>query len=371
MKQKNTWLALLAALILFILASYFLIREEPEQYPPYVVESPAPMGTKGFYEWLDQTDVSVGKWSAHPSQLTDEYQNELLVMIEPPIISEQAEVDAYFDYIAAGNTVFIAKRNPTDLLQIETEHLGGIFENPNVIRGNENFEVISHSPVRLQPEQGAVLFEDNYGVVAWEQDYGEGKLIVVIEPDWFTNQLILEHDHLAAIFSLVDLGTYQRIYFDTYSHQSQLNRSIFTIYPDYLLVFSFGLLFITVLFLWMKGKRFGPVIQPRIETVRFSDERLTALANWYLRGRNYQEALNIQTEFLKQVIHEKSGAPMRVSWEERLPTLQRLLSNRSEKSVRDFVDGLEKVLHSDKVSKQAFVAWSKQIEQIRKEVEKG
>lgn len=370
-KQKKLWIMLICLLALFILISYFLIPDRPDEYPAYAVESPAPMGTKGFYQWLKQLDLPVEQWSAHPSQLADSPKDEVLVMIEPPIFTDVSETDGYLSFVEAGNTLIVAKHNPTGLFDIETNYSLELSDGPQLIQGTDQFEVMTNTYVRLVNEQDKILLEDDGGIIALERSFGDGKLIILLEPAWFTNQAILDYDHLQAVLGLVDFEAYQTIYFDTYSHESALDRSIFSVYPPSFFIFSLGLLLITISVLWMRGKRFGPIEEPRVATVRFSDERLAALANWQLKAKNYQEALLVQEKHLKQTIQERTGISSQLSWQELSPVLTRLLPNQTQQSITDLVKDLETLMVQSKISKQTFVTWSKRIDQIRNEVDEG
>lgn len=368
-KQNKLWLLSLSLFILFILVSYSLTREEAVDYPDYVVESPAPMGVKAFYQALEQIGLPVEQWAAPPLHLSEEGVGELLIMIEPPTLTNREEKEAYLNYVEAGNTLLIAKNNPSDLFDLETDPISSYSNQSKSLNGKKQFETVTNSPVRLSEAQGHVLLEDDQGIVALEQDYGAGKLVVTVEPDWFVNQAIVDHDHVEAILSLVDFSSFSMIYFDTYRHQSLRNPMVFTVYPDYFLTFSFGLIFIAILMLWKQGKRFGAIIEPREATVRYSDERLQALAYWYLKGRNYQEALRIQLDDLKVAVQERTGLSVHARMEEFIKRLDQLTAKETDASIKGFVEGLNKVLNEKEINKQTFVKWSKEIDQIRKEVE--
>src|SRR5699024_8055442 len=73
---------------------------------------------------------------------------------------------------------------------------------------------------------------------------------------------------------------------------------------------------LTLFWLWYQGKRFGPLRQPREATVRFSNEKTSALAAWYQRGRRYQDSIVIQADYLKLLLQEKWGIPYQQGWQE-------------------------------------------------------
>src|SRR5699024_5285501 len=111
------------------------------------------------------------------------------------------------------------------------------------------------------------------------------------------------------------------IYFDEYIHQSGNALSFTALYPNWLLMIGFQAFLFTILWLWYKGKRFGTVIIPREATIRFSDERIKALAAWYKRGRLYYDSFVMQADYLRILLQERWGVPYHKNWLEIAPTL--------------------------------------------------
>lgn len=124
----------------------------------------------------------------------------------------------------------------------------------------------------------------------------------MIEPSWFTNELILAEDHLEIIASVLSDKDFDRLYFETYHYLTGTKLTVLDITPDPILLLGMILITLVVMYLWFKGKRFGPALSLREQEVRFGDERIRALANWQIKGRNFHEALMTQVNFLKLTI---------------------------------------------------------------------
>lgn len=372
--EKKIWIWLVSLLFIFILFSFLLFKEGPEEYPAYISESPAPMGTKGFYTYLNQEELDVERWQGSPETLTQTEGNELLFMIAPPLFGDEAEQESYQTYMEAGNTIVLLRQNPDGMFDLDTSYIEEeITEESTTLNGIGTYEALLQSPFRITTvdDDNVLLMDEEGEAIAVERAYGDGKLIVITEPDWLTNETITENEHFDIVLNLVDFSSYSAIKFDSYVHGAGERISIFTLYPRWLLVFSLELIILTLLWLWLKGKRFGPIIEPREATVRFSDERLKALAIWYIKGKRYQDALKVQANYNKQLLQERYGIPYRKSWQDSLDAINRALTDMSTKEIENYISGLNDVLLKEKITKQEFVSWSKKNERLRKEVEEG
>ncbi|WP_112179907.1 MULTISPECIES: DUF4350 domain-containing protein [Paraliobacillus] len=372
--QRNIWIWLVSLLVLFILLSFFLFKEGPEEYPAYISESPAPMGTKAFYTYLNQEGFDAERWINSPESLAQTEENELLFMIAPPLFADEVEQESYQTYMEAGNTIVLLRQNPDGMFDLDTSYIEGeLTEESTTLNGIGTYEALLQSPFRVKTkdDDNVLLMDEEGEAIAIERDYGKGKLIVITEPNWLTNETITENEHVDIVLNLVDVSTYSSIKFDEYVHGAGERISIFTLYPRWLLTFTVELIILTLLWLWLKGKRFGPVIEPREATVRFSDERLKALAIWYIKGKRYQDALSVQASYNKQLLQERYGIPYRKSWEDSIDAIHRALTDMSRKEIETYINGLNEILVKEKITKQEFVAWSQKNDRIRKEVEEG
>lgn len=369
---KKTWIWLTVILLLFVIFSYFLVSKQPQEYPGYVSESPAPAGTKAFYTYLQDENIDIKKWEHAPGLLTGENKQEILLMIEPFYVTERAEMEEYIDYMEAGNTILLFKSNPEGMFDVKTNPvLTEAGENVTVSdQQDEEYKALVHSMVRIQEEESdEVLLKDNAGPVALKRSFGDGSLVVVNSPNWLTNDYITDEDHVELISALLQEEQHNSLLVDEYIHGSGNKPSTAALYPKWMLVLALQLAILTLLWLMYKGKRFGPIRMPREATVRFSNEQTTALAAWYQRGRRYQDSLKLQADYLKLLLQEKWGIPYRRSWQESSELITKRDKQLSEDEARTFTRGLQDLLNKESVNKQEYLAWSKQLDRLRREVE--
>ncbi len=354
------------------------MSQKPNAYPDYVSHSPAPSGLKGIYTYLEKEKTSVKAWTYEPELLPNSDEHQLLIMVEPHFIPEKEEMEAYKSFIEAGNTILLFKENPKGMFGLKSvfiEQDPMVDEESSTIydKAEREFKANIISNIRLSPNgEDEILLYDNNGPIAIKQTIGMGELIVSNTPQWMTNGALLNDDHIPLVLALIKASvTTDTILFDEYSHGGQNASTIFTLYPKwFLLLMLQGGLF-SFLWLWSKGKRFGPILVPREETVRFSDEGIKALAAWYQRGRRYHDSLVIQADYIKVQLHDRWGIPYNYAWKDLVSPLERKWSGMSNKEIRPFLNDLTNILTKEKVSKQEYLLWSKKLDRLRKEVEEG
>ncbi len=360
-------------LSMFIIITYIIDLQQPKDYPSYVSESPAPTGTKALYTYLDQQG-EVDRWKHRPDLLAQEDQGQLLFMIQPSFIQNTDEMEAYEAFMEAGNTILLLRQNPQDMFGIKTTPvLEDIMESSEITSKNDaEYQATVASTVRINTDaDDEILLSDDHGAIAVSRSFGNGHLIVSVTPEWLMNQNVLDDDNIPLLLSLLNQSTDEQILFDEYSHKGGQAFSLLTVYPKAFLVLMLQGILVTLLWLWYKGRRFGPVLVAREETVRYSNERLSAIGAWYLRGRRYQEALQIQSDYLRVVLQERWGLAYSKQWRELVDQLDRKWKQMSEEEIRSWVNDLTIVLTKEKVSKQEYLLWTKRLDRLRKEVEEG
>lgn len=352
--------------------SYFFLSQKPRQYPNYVSSSPSPSGVKAFYTYLEKkTDVK--RWSNSPSLLSSKEENKVLIMIEPLFIPENKEMKAYKNFMEAGNTILLLKNNPKGMFDLETEMIAPNGKVQKVYNPKETaFHAELSSQTRLQAKQESeVLLHDEDGAIALKRSFGKGQLIVSVTPDWVINGNLLNNDHIPLLFTLINEGNSQKFMFDEYIHRDQNAPTSLTVYPKWFLVMLLQGVLFAIFWLWYRGKRFGSIFIRREETVRFSDEGIQALAAWYIRGRRYHDSLTIQADYVRLLIQERWGVPITKDWKEISSHFERKLLNMNSTEIHSLINGLKNILEKEKVSKQEYLLWSKKLDRLRKEVERG
>lgn len=375
--RTKTLIALILVIILFSFISILLVPQTPKSYPAYVIDSPSPTGLKGLYSLLDeQLNGQLRLWNQSPQELSLKKSNQLMIMIEPFNTLDTDETNILIDWMKAGNNILLVTEKPDAYFN---QTVAWVPENNNeqlsTITGfytlNGTYTGFVNTSVRLIPEANdKILLIDDYGVLATSKNYGEGKLFTLITPDWFTNKSILEHNHLDIILPFIEFSQSKVVLFNDYIHGYENKPTILEIYPDWFIFLFLQTLLILLLWLWYKGKRFGPIETPREWVVRYGDERIRAIAAWYERGGFYKESLLIQEEFLLDTIKTKWGISTKNDSIEHMKVAEyKLPTDAREKWINSW-KSFQEIKLTKKVSHKEYLKWSKELEEMRKEVEK-
>ncbi|HEY2420932.1 MAG TPA: DUF4350 domain-containing protein [Neobacillus sp.] len=369
--NKQTWIWLTILLLFFVLVNYSVFSQKPKNYPNYVSDSPSPTGVKAFYTYLNK-EMESKRWVAPPEMLAKGKENLLLVMVEPSFIPDQKEMNAYIHFMEAGNTVLLFQNNPKGMFDLKTEQIDVAATNAVKVHDQQHttYKAEINSSFRLVKKKAdEILFYDDAGTISLKRPIGKGQLIVTISPEWLTNDKLLNKDHLPLILTLFAEGKAKNAMFDEYVHGQQNASTTMNIYPKWFLLLLLQAIIITGLWLWYKGKRFGPIFVPREASVRFSDEGIRALTAWYIRGRRYHDSIFIQSDYVKHFLQERWGIPYNKEWKELSSLLERKLVHMPKSELGPFLNGLANVLEKEKLNKQEFLLWSRKLDRLREEVE--
>ncbi|MBZ5751569.1 DUF4350 domain-containing protein [Metabacillus rhizolycopersici] len=369
---KGKWTWLLIVMLIIMVSSYFAEVGQPKKYPDYVSYSPFPTGVKAFYSYLEKEMDSVNKWTQPPNLLPASDKNQLVVMVEPSVTPNSDEIAEYITFMEAGNTILLLKENPRGLFDLRIM-FNDEFSVPltladkNGRQYNSELESVVFFETDVQDE--ILLHSENGHPVALKRAYGKGQLIVANTPGWMTNGNILEADHLPILLTLIKEVNPETVFFNEYVHGQQDATSMVNVYPKWFSLVLIQGAILTCLFLWYQGKRFGMIVIPREDTVRFSDERIKALAAWYIRSRRFQDSLHIQADYVKLLLQERWGISYSKEWIDIERYLLEKLKGMPEAEIRSFLEGLSKILKEERLTKQEYLTWSKKLDQLRKEVE--
>jgi hypothetical protein len=135
---------------------------------------------------------------------------------------------------------------------------------------------------------------------------GAGHLTMVLTPEWLTNERILAHSHFELVWPLF-AHPWSTVWLDETHHGYGTTPGLPAVYPAWIKLAALQLGLALLAWLWLRGKRFGPVYTPRAWTVRRGDETLLAVAGWYERLGFSREALSHQQLHLRQLLFERWG----------------------------------------------------------------
>src|SRR5699024_11601583 len=105
--SNKTWIWLVLLLLIFALISYLARSNQQKDYPDYVTDSPAPNGVKAIYTYLKQKRDHVDTWAHNPDWLSKYSDDRLLIMIEPRLLTDTADMQAYETFMEKGGTILL------------------------------------------------------------------------------------------------------------------------------------------------------------------------------------------------------------------------------------------------------------------------
>jgi len=316
-------IGLAICVMLFIGLGLAIVKPKPERMAPYVSFSADVNGTKGVIELLEEKQVPIKPWKRSWSELPSG-KGQTLLVIEPSGAFED-EWMKLLEWVERGNELLLFSRKLGEGGAFRTEGSSASSGVTTVMRqdGKEmaEFQAEVGTRQRIVPEDGASeLIRDSNGTIAAKRSYGDGAIIAAVTPEWLTNENVLKRDHFELIWPWLS-GDASRtaIWVDEYHHGYEDARGVLAPYPAWLIAACAGLAVALLLWLWQRGKRFGPAYTPRAWTVRRGDETLRAVAAWYERRRLKSAALAHQARTLRRLLLARWGLPLEASPEEAMP----------------------------------------------------
>lgn len=327
MKWNKRYAALLVCAALFIGIGLWVAKPAVKDQPPWLSFSADTDGLKGWRELVESGQSRTGEWKLRWERLPAG-SNQLLVVAEPLGVGPE-EWTALKSWVRAGNHLILLDRNPDSFFGFETAETEGpdaaaadgedksgnsgsdesapVPVEAPLLSGRSGLTALALSPVRINPGKGdEVLVSDKQGVLASRMKVGSGSAALVLEPEWLQNGEALKASHLDLMWPLF-AEERTSVLFDETHHGYGVKPGLFAIYPVWLLLVSIQLAAALALWLWLKGKRFGPVHVPREWTVRRGDETVRALAAWYHRSGLMEEALEHGRQRLRQLLAQRWG----------------------------------------------------------------
>ena len=383
--RARIWIGIFLGICLFIGLGILLTPQGPTQYPAYLTESPSPSGVKAFYTLLEKNFTQVDSWKKPPQALPILASRQLMIMVEPSVPLNSDEIEQWTQWLEAGNDLWLLDRNPKGLFHLQTSLLSSATNSETneetnstsdpitTISGSEEWQGTYHATLetdaRLIAESNDhILLQDKLGIIALSRAYGQGELMVLLAPEWLTNGLILDQDHLQLVLPFISRANPKVIWFNDFVHRNSNLPTALAVYPEWLLVLLAQVLISFLLWLWYKGKRFGSIRTPREWAVRFGDERIRAVASWYERGKFYQESLAIQSKFLYHAVQERWGIPSNLEEPEFIEaTIQRMPADKQQQWLQTWRELKKNYPH--KITLKAFLKCSKLLDDLQKEVE--
>ncbi|MBA2942003.1 DUF4350 domain-containing protein [Paenibacillus sp. CGMCC 1.16610] len=344
---------LAVSIVLFFALGYWVAKPKLPDLPPYLSFSADVDGTKAWKELLTTKQSAVKEWRLDWKHLPGG-TSMLLVAIQPSAVTK-SDREHLLKWVQAGNDAIIFDREPQGWASWGTVRVDGgalgtrdavgeqeqqvqqekqekqvkqenqenqenqekqvkQVKDASTIRVSADYTSVEgtltgkvETSYRLQPGgSGLALFEDERGVLASRVQEGAGSITMVLTPTWLQNGTIDEASHFELIWPLF-AKSWDAVWVDETHHGYGTKPGLLAVYPAWLVLASAQLGLALLLWLWLRGKRFGPVHTPRAWTVRRGDEGVHAVAAWYERLGYRREALAQQQLFLRQLLYQRWG----------------------------------------------------------------
>ncbi|WP_276353062.1 DUF4350 domain-containing protein [Cohnella caldifontis] len=313
-------IGLAVCVVLFVALGLTMVKPEPERMPPYVSFSADVDGTKGVAELLGEKAAPVQTWR-RPWRELPAGTGHALLAVEPGV-ADEGEWTNLLEWVERGNELLLFSRVMGEGEAFRTE---GSSAKPGVavVTREDGAEAAEYraevgTEQRIVPEDGVIeLIRDANGIIAARKTIGNGTVIAAVTPEWLTNENVLRYDHFDLVWPwLADDGSRAALWVDEYHHGYEDARGFLAVFPAWLTASCAALAVALLLWLWQRGKRFGPAYTPRAWTVRRGDETLRAVAAWYERRGFRNEALAHQARALRRLLLTRWGLRPEASPEE-------------------------------------------------------
>lgn len=375
--------ALTAVVLLILVFGSAYAAEKKTDYPPDISFSADQDGLKALRTLLKGKTASVKDWRRSWQELPGG-GNGVLVAVSPHDVNNK-EREPLLSWIKAGNRlIYIAWEPPSTL------HIPGLSAEGGTAPDNrpgESVRIARHgdnsangaqlsaaapfSTKRLSKASGAeAIFSDDRGVLAARYPYGQGDVTVILTPEWLRNSQILQQDHFELLWPvLLEAAGGRNVWFDEFHHGYRAKPGLLEVYPAWMLAAYAEVALAVLLWLWRKGKRFGPVHTPREWVVLRGDETLKAVAGWYRRRRLMADAIMEQEQYLRKLLSERYGVRTTAAPAELVQAVRMNAGDEAAGKLKSLLGRLQELRKGKRYASKSFLADSAAMAEIGRAVE--
>ncbi len=317
--RQNDWLWV-GALLMLVAVGYGLLPA-PEARAPIDSFSEDSAGKKAFFlltqELLERVERSSG------SLIPVDEAADVLVMLGPARYPDRAQWQTLHDWVARGRALVFAARHQDPAVALEPFGIrvvpatAALLEPTNPPLENEasgfvtdlgadfdtDLEVdwISAGEVRSEASDVSVtLSVDGSPQVMW-RPIGDGVVVVVASDYIFTNRSLATEGHGLLAFRILESASPQgSVYFDEEMNEGGAPRVVGILFESPFRVVTIQFLVITLLFAWMAGRRFGPLLRAARSARRSLVEHAEALGSLHFKVGSGPKLIVVYLEFFRQ-----------------------------------------------------------------------
>ncbi|MFS0552936.1 DUF4350 domain-containing protein [Brevibacillus sp. 179-C9.3 HS] len=364
---------IILATLLLVVVGWFIVKPTAESLPPYLASSAQPTGIKAVLVLLEEKGKQVKEWR-QPMRVLPAATGQAMLVVEPKRLVPEEQIDI-LDWVSEGNHLILFQSNPSEWedLPFDTDYIEDKENQERNLQGplvQGRFMGRAETSLRLIEEADMEpLLYDDQGILAGRTEVGDGTVTFFLVPDWLTNQRIDQLSHFEAIWPYLQ-GEWSVLWVDEYHHGLLEKPGLLAIYPGWLVAACIQLGIVLLLYVWWKGKRFGPVYTLREWTVRRGDETLLAVSSWYERRGLAQDALRHREAYMRQLLHDRWGVHQRADRVEIVRYAKTKWTNQEVEKIAHLLERLEQAKIEGRYSSKSLLADSLLLDEIMKRLEK-
>jgi hypothetical protein len=316
---RTNWLKLGGLGILLFLAVYGLVALESsqrkEELPaPRTTYSASAGGYKALYLWLQALNIPIQRWEKRLGDLPP--AASVLMMVDPELGPGTGELEALKGWVSKGGTFVLVISRPNAFLKnfdLDLEPGFGkshknddgemfVFQPGPYTRGVRTLHYQGHPGLVLAQPEAVIHLRSEWGGLLAVLEQGKGRLIVLTDPNLFSNELLREADHprLALNLLLTHLGD-GSVLVDEYHHGYGRATSVFDHLTRSKAIYPALQGFLLLLIFWAaKGRRFGPPRPLVRDEHRSSLEYVRAMAQLFQRAQARGLALEAVSRWIEE-----------------------------------------------------------------------
>ncbi|MFI8715080.1 DUF4350 domain-containing protein [Brevibacillus brevis] len=363
---------IVVASLLLVIVGWLIVKPTAEPLPPYLASSAQSSGIKAVLVLLEEKGKQVKEWR-QPMRFLPTATGQAMLVVEPERLLPEEQIDI-LDWVSEGNDLILFQSRPEwEDLPFQTEYIRGKENQERNIQGSlvlGRFMGKAETPLRfLEDDDMEPLLYDDQGILGGRTEVGDGSVTFFLVPEWLTNQKIDRLSHFEAIWPYVQ-GDWSVLWVDEYHHGLQEKPGFLAIYPGWLIAACMQLGILLLLYVWWRGKRFGPVYTLKEWTVRRGDETLLAVSSWYERRGLAKDALRHREAYMRQLLYDRWGVHQRADRVEIVRYAKTRWTNQEVEKFAHLLERLEQAKNEGRYSPKGLLADSLLLDEITKRLEK-
>ncbi|MCC8437020.1 DUF4350 domain-containing protein [Brevibacillus sp. M2.1A] len=363
---------IVVATLLLVIVGWLIVKPAAEPLPPYLASSAQPSGIKAVLVLLEEKGKQVKEWR-QPMRFLPTATGQAMLVVEPERLMPEEQIDI-LDWVSEGNDLILFHSRPEwEDLPFDTEYIRGKEKQERNIQGplvQGSFMGKAETSLRfLEEDDMEPLLYDDQGILGGRTEVGDGSVTFFLVPEWLTNQKIDRLSHFEAIWPYVQ-GDWSVLWVDEYHHGLQEKPGFLAIYPGWLIAACIQLGILLLLYVWWRGKRFGPVYTLREWTVRRGDETLLAVSSWYERRGLAKDALRHRETYMRHLLYDRWGVHLRADRVEIVRYAKTRWTNQEVEKFAHLLERLEQAKNEGRYSPKSLLADSLLLDEITKRLEK-